>query len=281
MIDPSPSPSPRSRPEPAVLELVEAEAMYRFESGAPAETREALGIECVRLGGGVVLSMRNDPTGYWNKALGFGITEPVTADLVAEVCDFFRSRGVPGAVVQIAPSVLPADWDEIRAKYGLFEGSSWVKLARDLSVPVPEAEGGPEAERVEAPEAARWASVLMRGFGMPEGPLVDMTAAAVAMPGFRAYVTRSGGDVVSSAGLYTHHDAAQLVGAATLPSHRGRGAQTAMLRARIQAAAAAGCRWLCADTGVERPGEHNTSLRNLTRAGFESLYVRQNWTWRP
>ncbi|SCF16277.1 hypothetical protein GA0070612_4344 [Micromonospora chokoriensis] len=37
------------------------------------------------MGGGVVLSMRHDPTGYWSTALGFGVDEPVTAELIAQV----------------------------------------------------------------------------------------------------------------------------------------------------------------------------------------------------
>lgn len=54
----------------------------------------------------------------------------------------------------------------------------------------------------------------------------------------------------------------------------------ALLTARVRAAEAAGCRWLVAETGVEGPGEHNPSLHNMLRVGFEPLYERANWLWR-
>ncbi|SEH02608.1 hypothetical protein SAMN05444920_12835 [Nonomuraea solani] len=270
----------RSRPDPALVERAEAEAMYRLGSRAPAAAREALGLECVRLAGGVVLAMRDDPVNYWSRALGFGFDGPVTAELVGEICDFYRSRSVPSAVLQVAPAALPADWAEICAKYRLERTSSWVKFARDLT-DVPERDAGPAVERIGAPgrTAREWASALMRGFGMPAEPLIQMTAALTGHPRFHAYLIRSGGEAVSAAGMYVHGEIAHLVAAATLPPHRGRGGQSALLRARIRDAASAGCRFSVADTQIERPGTHNSSLHNLGRAGFTRLYVRDDWTW--
>lgn len=77
-----------------------------------------------------------------------------------------------------------------------------------------------------------------------------------------------------------HSEVAHLVAAATLPAYRGKGGQSALLRARVRDAAAAGCRFACADTEVKEPGTHNSSLHNLRRAGFTQLYVRDDWTWR-
>ncbi|MER6159534.1 hypothetical protein ABT147_28960 [Streptomyces sp. NPDC001868] len=72
---------------------------------------------------------------------------------------------------------------------------------------------------------------------------------------------------------------AHMFAGATLPDARGRGAQSALLAARLRAAPAEGCRWIVAETGVEGPGEHNPSLRNLVRAGFEPMYDRPDWLW--
>ncbi|MEV0308304.1 GNAT family N-acetyltransferase [Nonomuraea fuscirosea] len=265
------------RPEPSWAEWSEAEALYQFESNAPAEVRDTLGIECARLAGGVLLSMREDPARYWSKALGFGFTGPVTADLIGEVCDFYRARDDSSAVLQLAPSVLPPGWEKICADHGLYRGPSSVKLARDLSLSVPAASAGPPVERVDARSAEEWATMLMRGFDMAEKPLVAMTAAFAALPDVRAYVVRFGGEVVAAAGMYIGGETAQLLGAATLPLYRGRGAQSAMLRMRISDAIAAGCRVIFTETGAEAPGTHNSSLHNMKRAGFVPLYERVNW----
>lgn len=183
--------------------------------------------------------MREDPARYWSKALGFGFTGPVTADLIGEVCDFYRARDDSSAVLQLAPSVLPPGWEKICADHGLYRGTSSVKLARDLSLSVPAASAGPPVERVDARSAEEWATMLMRGFDMAEKPLVAMTAAFAARPDVRAYVVRYGGEVVAAAGMYIGGETAQLLGAATLPPYRGRGAQSAMLRMRISDAIAA------------------------------------------
>jgi GNAT superfamily N-acetyltransferase len=264
----------------ALLEKIEAECMYRLESGAPRRTLDDMGIATARFGGGSAMAMRRDVTRYWNKALGFGFDELVTGDLIAQVCAFFREHGAPVAVLQPAPSVLPADWDDICRDNGLVRGSSWVKLGRDLGTverPATDLRVG----RVDVSAAGDWASVFLRGFGMPEDGLLEMMAASVGQPGFRSYAAWDGDEIVGAANLFVDGDVAALAGASTLPSHRRRGAQSALMAARLLDARAAGCRLAVAETGAEGPGEHNQSLHNMCRAGFSVRYERANWVWRP
>jgi GNAT superfamily N-acetyltransferase len=62
---------------------------------------------------------------------------------------------------------------------------------------------------------------------------------------------------------------AQFAGAATLPAHRRRGVQSALLAARLADAHAAGCEIAVVTT---RPG--SPSQYNVQRAGFQLLYAR-------
>jgi GNAT superfamily N-acetyltransferase len=62
---------------------------------------------------------------------------------------------------------------------------------------------------------------------------------------------------------------AQLTGAATLPEHRRRGVQSALLAARLAAATAAGC-----DVAVVTSQPGSTSQQNVQRQGFDLLYTR-------
>ena len=114
-----------------LAESAEAEFMFALESAAPPEAQRALRMSQARLGGGVVLVMGEDPTGgYWNKALGFGVTEPVTEDLVADVVGRFRTAGPPAGVLQVAPSALPEAWPDLCARHGITAGQVWAKLLR-------------------------------------------------------------------------------------------------------------------------------------------------------
>lgn len=265
--------------EMADAELAEAEVMYAFESGAPDTTRDALGIATTRLGGGVVLSMRNDPAGgYWNKALGFGVTEPVTRELVGDVLDFYRANGSTVACLQVAPAALPPHWSDICTELGLEDRSAWVKLVRDAS-PAPQASTDLRVGPVTEESALEWATVFCTAFGMPLGHLVPMVAAVVHTPGFHPLAAWDGDRVVAGANLYLTGDRASFCGAATLEQARGRGAQSVFFRDRVELARLHAARVLVAETYTEDEGEHNPSLHNMHRIGFRDLYVRHNWVW--
>ena len=65
------------------------------------------------------------------------------------------------------------------------------------------------------------------------------------------------------------HGVAQLTGAATVPSARRRGVQAALLAARLDDAAAAGC-----DLAVVTTAPGSTSQKNVQRRGFQLMYTR-------
>jgi GNAT superfamily N-acetyltransferase len=263
-----------------LVETAEAQAIWDYETHASPEVMERFGMASARIGGGVALAVRNDATNYWSRALGFGFGEPVTAELVASITDFYRGNGNPIAVLNFAPSVLPADWDAICAKEGLTAGSTWVKLARAAG-PVPTPETALRVAEIGPAEAELWSTVLTRGFGMPEDLLVPMSKGAVGQPGWTAYGAYEGDQLVAAAALLITGEVAEFCGAATLPEHRGKGAQSALLAARAQKAVAEGAKWFSAETGKPDEGEKNSSLNNMTRAGFEIQYDRSNWIWRP
>ncbi|GAB3049741.1 hypothetical protein GCM10027053_05670 [Intrasporangium mesophilum] len=266
-----------------LAETAEAEFMWAMHEGAPDEAKQVLGMASRRVGGGVALVMRHDPTGgFWNKALGFGVTEPVTAELVAELADFYRSGGAPAMVLQIAPSALPADWDETCARHGIAAGNVWVKLLRPAEPALPEGQTDLHVDVVDRTSAADYARVFARGFEMPEEPhLLAMFGAVVTSGlGFTAYGAWDGDRLVSAAQLHVAGPAAAFCGAATLPDARGRGAQSAFMERRVADSRAAGCAWMSAETWQEADGAHNPSLHNMRRAGFVDIYDRRNWVWR-
>ncbi|MGN6577342.1 MAG: GNAT family N-acetyltransferase [Nocardioides sp.] len=264
-------------------ELGEAEYMYRFFAQADDGTREALGMAQARIGGGVCTVMAHDPTGgFWNRTIGLGVTEPLTRSVLDEVCDFVRANGGPSTVFQVSPRAHPAGWDDLLADAGATPGSAWVKFAGDTrdrpDVPTDLRLGvlGPE-------DSEAYAHVMCAGFGMPlDSPLPAWFARVPAWheAGFTTYGAWDGDDLVAAATLLTFDDIGSLCGAATLPAHRGRGAQGALMVRRIRDAASAGCTTVVTETGAETPEEPNPSLHNMRRLGLTELYERRNWIWR-
>lgn len=268
-----------------LAERTEIEAYADFVTGAPTLLREKLGVYSLRVGSALALAIREDPSRFFNRVGGFALDEPITVDMVARMCDFYRAVGVPLGMFMVAPSRLPSDWAVIAEKLKLTEGSRFVKLGCDVETALTATDGvaaldsGLRVGPIEPHQASEWATVMMTTFGFTP-PLGDVAASCVGRPNWRQYAVWEGERIVAVGSIHIHDDCADMFGGATLPEARGRGAQSALLTARVRAARAAGCRWLVAETGAEGPGEHNTSLRNMARAGFEPLYERITWLWR-
>ena len=69
-----------------------------------------------------------------------------------------------------------------------------------------------------------------------------------------------------------HEGVALLAGASTIPSARNRGAQRALLEARLRHAASQGC-----DLAMMGASPGSTSQKNAERQGFRIAYTRIKW----
>lgn len=79
----------------------------------------------------------------------------------------------------------------------------------------------------------------------------------------QCFVARQEGKPVAAATLVVLDGVARLANSATIKEHRGKGAQTALIHARLKAAYDAGLEVATADAV-----QNGVSLRNLSRAGF-------------
>jgi GNAT superfamily N-acetyltransferase len=136
--------------------------------------------------------------------------------------------------------------------------------------------------RTATDDSDRWVHLLKTAFAHADtfdgpGP-VDAAAESdldlvfrdfAGMEGFSSYIAFLGGEHAGAASMRVHDGVAQLCGAGTLPAHRRRGVQTALLQQRLQDAARAGC-----DIAVVTTEPASRSQANAQRHGFELLYVR-------
>jgi GNAT superfamily N-acetyltransferase len=103
-------------------------------------------------------------------------------------------------------------------------------------------------------------------------------AALVGAPGTTCLLALDGDAAVGAAVLVVDGDCAWFGLGATLPGHRGKGAQGALFAERARRARAQGARHLVTETGApvgdETPGP---SYRNMLRAGFAEAELRPNY----
>ncbi|MGO4442550.1 GNAT family N-acetyltransferase [Mycobacterium sp. 2YAF39] len=128
-------------------------------------------------------------------------------------------------------------------------------------------------------EFETWLDVVVDGFAQPDTQGIasheefprDMIAAAtrdMAAAGATRYVALHDGVIAGAASVRMADGIAQLTGAATMPAHRRRGIQTALLAARL-ADATAQC-----DIAVVTTAPGSKSQENVQRRGFQLLYTR-------
>ena len=110
-----------------------------------------------------------------------------------------------------------------------------------------------------------------------KGGVLQGVARLVGRTHWRLVGAFEGDALVACAALYLAGEAAWLGLAATRPTHRRRGAQTALIARRIAIAHAAGVRTLAAETTEDTREKLNPSTHNLRRLGFRDHYLRPNW----
>jgi GNAT superfamily N-acetyltransferase len=236
------------------LEAVEVAAWSSLYDAAPRPLAERLGLERGEVDGATRFRSRL-PLVLFNRVLGMDAIRP--SHLAALL---------PGMYLQVPDGMAVPD--------GLVERTRWVKLRRDPTPPAPAP--AVEIREADAALAELFARTFCLGYELPAA-LEPWHAALVGRPGWRAYVAFDGATAIGTATMFIDGEVAWLGGAGTVPAHRGKGAQKALIARRIADAAAAGVRELVTETGVPAPGARNPSLDNLYAAGFGLAYERLNF----
>jgi GNAT superfamily N-acetyltransferase len=255
------------------LERAERTALQDMLTAAPADVRERLGAGATEVGGATCATLQAAPsTPEFNRVIGLGLDAPATdGGLDAIIATY---AGSPHAI-SLSPEAQPEDLAQRLAARGYTPGYAWMKFCR---VPDPEVNAPTDLriEEVGADRADDLALVIAEGFGMPDFMRALMVPLA-GRAGWKCFVAYDGETPCAGGVVWIDGEHAWVGAGATVPAARGRGAQSALLAARIRAAADAGCRTVTTETGVRVEGRPARSYRNILRAGFEEVYERPNW----
>jgi GNAT superfamily N-acetyltransferase len=243
----------------AAVEGAETLLRLRPESGAAVESMA---------GGHAVYCGANSPV---TQAVGLGLDGPVSDTEFARLEDFYFSRNEP-VRVETCPLADASLLDHFaRRCYHVTEFSN--VMAR----PLVEAETWPVSpdvsiEEIPPPHIDLWTLTVAQGFA-EHFPVTQEILEVMKMfalgQGAHCYLARIAGKVAGGATLAIRGGIAGLFGASTLPAYRNRGVQTALLHARLQFAARAGCELA---VSLALPG--SASQRNIVRLDFRVLYTR-------
>ena len=226
------------------------------------------------------LAVYAGPGAPMNKVIGLGLGDALDASAMAEVEAEWESRG---EAVRVELSTLD---DGAAARMLTARGYRLLGFENVLGRRLTASDGvGPGTEGPEIVIAAdadleRWIEITLDAFAQPDaGPLPteehprDELAAVFRdisrMSGVTRYFAMIAGAPVAAASVRFDSRLAQLTGAATLPTFRRRGLQTALTTRRLADAQRVGC-----DLAVVTTNPGSKSQQNVQRRGFELLYAR-------
>jgi GNAT superfamily N-acetyltransferase len=222
-----------------------------------------------RAGDAFAFLVASVPNPVFNHVLGL-----TAADVAAlpELAEWYGSHGMP-LRVDVTPAQADPVLFEAMARQGMrqtgFLGGLYAHPAATITDPV-------AGVRVEVAEPAEFAQVYVHGFGFPEARRAAMARSVEVLagqPSCQFFRARSGTATDGVGLLFQANGTGYLAAAATLPEHRGRGAQTALVRHRIEVAADAGADLIVGHTAVG-----GGSQRTLERCGLRLAYTKAIWT---
>jgi hypothetical protein len=221
-------------------------------------------------GGHMIFAGLGSPIG---RATGVGLDRPLTAADLDAIEEFYRRHKAPSQV-DLCPMHGPEIFEMFKERgYAIAELNNVLFRKLDPKESFPPPPDHCEIRR-SPPEEADITGAIVEGAFFPDGApeaFRGLIAPLYQMEGSRAFVaTIDGKPVACGTGLVIpEHRVFALCGAGTAMAFRGRGLQTALLRARVQAAVEAGCEYAVV---VTQGG--TTSQRNAERLGFRVAYSK-------
>ena len=248
------------------LERVELLSVLDLFAAAPADLRDELDLAVLELDGATAFSVGADPKPLiFNRVVGLVDDAPLP-----QLERWCAQRRCP-LVVPLQPGT--ALEERLRTR-GYRHERTYMRFRRGVQPP-PEAATSLGIEVLDERHAEEYGSVVATVFGILR--FAPWFATLCGREGWSCVGAFDGNRLVATGASFVAGDLGWLGAAGTLPHARGRGAQTALLVARIAAARDAGARVLTVETSDAVDGETDPSFRNVVRAGFEEAFRQQWW----
>ena len=247
---------------------VETRRMVRAMAFSPTARFEGVGDALLRL------DSQSDaiyPSQNLNNVWNLGVESEPNEGQIAEIIARYRAEKIRRFFFYLSPGPFAdriAGWlvtqefkvrNELAVLFGAARTDATPQRETDLTVRRIEPSRAEtllaQSSPIDSWPAERWEQALL----------------LVKRPEFDVFLAFDGETPVASGLLCTDGELGWLGMAATLPTYRGRGAQNALIAARIRRAAERGCRYIYAETYREIL---NGSFRNLERGGLTAVYAR-------
>lgn len=257
----------------ALLEAAEADSWAEIQRHVSPSLKQRFDVEVVRVAGAVVITATKTELPAVNRAWLPGSQPAASRDTIAAIVDHARSRGLRQILIHLpewsrAPDLTLDGWTVVTPMIRFYQAATPRSCTTHLRVT---AIGGADREL--------FGDIAARGNDAPPF-MADGFNSTLGHSGWRHYLAFDGGAPVAAAAVRLHSEVAWCCFAGTLPEHRGKGAQRALLNQRINDAAEAGCRWVTCESLPDRPNAPSFSRINMVATGFVPAYERPSYILR-
>lgn len=262
-----------------MLEQLEADVWSGLHARTTPAERAALGVTLERRGATTLLAAARVDVLAFNRVVGLGVGTPASEEEVAAVVAAMRATGARRFFVQLAPTARPTAAAEWLLRHGFRVHNRWAKLYCEAA-PLDRPPTRLQVMNADSAWAERFARLVAPAFDWPAAMIAPL-ARLVSGEGWHLYFALDGRTPVAAAAMRVREGLGYLGPAVTLPAHRGRGAQAALIARRVNDAVALGCHWLVTETAEDTAERPAPSFRNMRRAGFTLAYHRPNYLLAP
>ena len=206
---------------------IEAKAFIDLFKVAPQTFQNQVHFDCVSLGGGCAISLPSAPAIGLNRILGLRSVDDL--HIAYEWMRKKHGRRYLQLNAQAA-SAKTREWIETRGLPA--HGAGWAKLRREAPLAPMSHIGHVLPRKVTVDEAEKFGAMMCAGFGFPES-LTPLWSAIVGKKGWTCFFGELNGEPIATAAMYASNGWAWLGGGTTVFRARNRGAQKALIAARL------------------------------------------------
>jgi GNAT superfamily N-acetyltransferase len=208
-----------------------------------------------------------------SRAAGLGMLGPVEAADVEALEDFYRTRGTEARIL-VSPYAHPSLLEQLGARgFRLMDLDTILvrRLDPGSQVSSSPAPAGDVVVRTAGPEdATDWVRSSLQAFSGSAEPAprdhTEIFEAAFHVPRAAYFFASIGSATAGTAAVFLHGNTGYLFAASTLGAYQRRGAQSALIAARLAFARERGC-----DLAFSGTAAGSASQRNFERHGFRPV----------
>ncbi|TBC89012.1 GNAT family N-acetyltransferase [Rhizobium ruizarguesonis] len=256
---------------PTREDAIEAKAFIDLHDAAHGLLADEERFECVSMNGGCTISLPSAPAIGLNRILGLTKSEDLD-----KAYDWMRQRAGKRFLQVNADAASDEVKHWIQSKGLTTYGPGWAKLRRTADAVSLLSPSTVKTRKVRQNEAEVFGAMMCAGFGFPEN-LTALWAAIVGRDGWSCFYALDGDTPVGTGAMFASESSAWLGGGTTVPGFRNRGAQKALIQARLEHGADSGVSTFVVETEVPSAEKANISNANLAKLGFVPVYNRSNF----